>query len=182
MTPPTRLERVRALLAERGLDALLLSVGYDLPYLTGYHAMPLERLTMLALTGDTAVLVVPALEVPRVAPRPDFEIRAWEETEDASGVVAGIVAGARSVAIGAQTWSRFLLALQVHLPAATFTDATPLLRELRMRKGPEEVEALAAAGAAVDAIAVEMRGAAWAGRTEAAVAAQVGRASCRERV
>ena len=39
---------------------LLLSVGPDLPYLTGYEAMPLERLTMLVLPrqGD-ASLVVP---------------------------------------------------------------------------------------------------------------------------
>src|SRR6188472_2200435 len=44
-----RTERVRSLMAERGVDVLLLSVGHDLPYLTGYLAMPLERLTMLVL-------------------------------------------------------------------------------------------------------------------------------------
>ena len=32
-----------------GVDALLLSHGADLPWLTGYRAMPLERLTMLVL-------------------------------------------------------------------------------------------------------------------------------------
>ena len=36
-------------MAELGVDALLLSVGPELPYLTGYEAMPLERLTMLVL-------------------------------------------------------------------------------------------------------------------------------------
>ena len=47
-------------MAELGVDVLLLSVGADLPYLTGYEAMPLERLTMLVLPreGD-ARLVVP---------------------------------------------------------------------------------------------------------------------------
>ena len=44
-----RIERVRSLMAEQGVDVLLLSVGHDLPYLTGYLAMPLERLTMLVL-------------------------------------------------------------------------------------------------------------------------------------
>ena len=37
---------------ELGVDVLLLSVGPDLPYLTGYEAMPLERLTMLVLPRD----------------------------------------------------------------------------------------------------------------------------------
>ena len=52
---------------ELGVDVLLLSVGPDLPYLTGYEAMPLERLTMLVLPADgDAALVVPRLEAPRV--------------------------------------------------------------------------------------------------------------------
>ena len=38
--------------ADAGVDVLLLSVGPDLPYLTGYRAMPLERLTMLVLPRD----------------------------------------------------------------------------------------------------------------------------------
>ena len=60
-----RLDRVRALMAERGVDMLLLSVGADLPYFCGYEAMPLERLTMLVVPRDgAATLVVPRLEAP----------------------------------------------------------------------------------------------------------------------
>ena len=44
-----RMTRARARMGEQGVDVLLLSVGPDLPYLTGYEAMPLERLTMLVL-------------------------------------------------------------------------------------------------------------------------------------
>ena len=48
-------------MAEQGIDVLLLSVGPDLPWLTGYEAMPLERLTMLVVPRDgDATLVVPA--------------------------------------------------------------------------------------------------------------------------
>ena len=47
-----RLDRVRAAMASHGVDALLLSLGADLPWLTGYQAMPLERLTMLVLPVD----------------------------------------------------------------------------------------------------------------------------------
>ena len=66
-----RQARARARMDELGVDVLLLSVGADLPYLTGYEAMPLERLTMLVLPRDgDAILVVPELEAPRVEPDP----------------------------------------------------------------------------------------------------------------
>src|ERR687897_1584878 len=91
-----RTERARARMDEAGVDVLLLSVGPDLPYLTGYEAMPLERLTMLVLPreGD-ATLVVPALEAPRVTDRPEvFGLRPWGETEDPVAIVAGLVGAA----------------------------------------------------------------------------------------
>ena len=44
-----RLARAAAAAAAAGLDALLIGVGSDLRYLTGYEAMPLERLTMLVV-------------------------------------------------------------------------------------------------------------------------------------
>ena len=58
--------RVRERMGELGVDALLLSHGADLPWLTGYRAMPLERLTMLVLPAEgDPLLVVPG---PRGAP------------------------------------------------------------------------------------------------------------------
>ena len=60
--------------AGAGLEAILVGVGPDLRYLTGYPAMPLERLTMLVVIpaqGDLA-LVVPRLEATPASscPRP----------------------------------------------------------------------------------------------------------------
>ena len=92
VSPPyaQRIDRARQVMAERGVDALLLSVGSDLPYLTGYHAMPLERLTMLVVQRDEpARLVIPRLEAPRVQPQPGvFELLPWNETDDPVGIVA----------------------------------------------------------------------------------------------
>ena len=64
-------------MTEQGIDVALVSVGHDLPYLTGYLAMPLERVTMLVLPRDgEATLVVPELEAPRVVEQPGaFAIR-----------------------------------------------------------------------------------------------------------
>src|SRR5665213_2418251 len=79
-----RMARVRDRMGELGVDVLLLSHGADLPWLTGYRAMPLERLTLLVLprVGDPA-LVVPGLEAPRVPdPAGAFLLRPWTEDEN----------------------------------------------------------------------------------------------------
>jgi Xaa-Pro aminopeptidase len=164
----SRVARVRDRMREHGVDVLLLSVGPDLPYLTGYEAMPLERLTMLVLpvSGD-ASLVVPALEAPRVTPVPElFEIMPWQETDDPIALVARLVGGAKRAAVGDHTWARFVLDLQRALPDTVFTRASEVTGPIRMVKDAAEIEALRRAGAAVDAIARDMRGVQFRGRTE----------------
>jgi Xaa-Pro aminopeptidase len=152
---------------ELGVDVLLLSVGPDLPYLTGYEAMPLERLTMLVVRRDDATLVVPQLEAPRVTERPDlFEVESWDETADPVALVAKHAGGALSVAIGDHTWARFVLALQSALPDAVFSPAGRVTGPLRAVKDAAEIDALHAAARAVDAIADTMRARPFGGRTE----------------
>src|SRR5436190_4243432 len=108
-----RAGRVRKAMVDHGIDCLLLSLGADLPWLTGYTAMPLERLTMLVLPADgDATLVVPRLEAPRVTPRPEFELRPWEETGDPVAIVANLLGARRSLAISDRAWAAPLLALQ----------------------------------------------------------------------
>src|SRR6478736_3853867 len=161
--------RVRSAMEAQDVDVLLLSVGADLPYLTGYEAMPLERLTMLVLPreGD-ARLVVPRLEAPRVVARPDlFEIVPWEETEDPIELVAKLIgSNAATAAIGDTTWARFVLDLQLARPGVAWIRASQVLSEIRMVKDADEIAALLAAARAVDQIAVEMRSRPFAGRTE----------------
>ncbi len=175
----TRAERARARMDELGVDVVLLSVGPDLPYLTGYEAMPLERLTMLVLPREgEATLVVPRLEAPRVVDRPDvFRLHPWDETDDPIAAVAGLVGGAGSVAIGDRTWSRFLVRLQASLPAARFSLASAVLGPLRACKDAAEVAALRRASAAADRVAGALQGGEieLVGRTEAAVSAELGR-------
>lgn len=174
-----RLARVRAAMAEREIDALLLSVGHDLPYLTGYTAMPLERLTMLVVPRDAgATMVIPALEAPRVREVPGvFDMLPWGETQDPTAIVARLASGAQRIAVGDQMWARFLVELLPQLPGAAFTRAVDVVGPLRMAKDQAEIDALAAAGAAVDRIAGELqRGEIpLVGRTEAEVSAHLGR-------
>jgi Xaa-Pro aminopeptidase len=172
-----RLGRVRKEMAARDVDVLLLSVGRDLPYLTGYEAMPLERLTMLVVPRDgDATMVIGRLEAPRVVEQPDvFTVRPWEETEDPIAIVAGLVGPARTVAIGDQTWARFLVDLLPVLPGATFRRATEIVGPLRIRKDAAEIDALQDAADAADRVAAQLQGGAipLVGRTEAQVSADL---------
>ena len=174
-----RLARVRDAMAVRDIDALLLSVGHDLPYLTGYTAMPLERLTMLVVPRDSAAtMLIPALEAPRVRDVPGvFDLLPWGETQDPTAIVAGLASGAQRIAVGDQMWARFLVELLPQLPGAEYTRAVDVVGPLRMSKDQAEIDALAAAGAAVDLIAGELqRGEIpLVGRTEAEVSAHLGR-------
>jgi len=163
----------------RGVDVLLLSVGADLPYLTGYEAMPLERLTMLVVPRDgDATLVVPRLEAPRVVERPDvFEITTWDETDDPIDCVTRLMGRASVAAIGNQTWAQFLVALLRRAPEVSFVNSSEVLGPIRAVKDAAEIEALRAAGAAADRVASQLHAGdiALIGRTESEVSADIGR-------
>jgi Xaa-Pro aminopeptidase len=172
-----RLDRVRKGMAELDVDVLLLSVGHDLPYLTGYYAMPLERLTMLVVPRDgEATLVVPQLEAPRVVERPDvFTVAPWPESADPVELVARLCGAVSNVAVGDQMWARFLVELLPHLPDASYRRAVDVVGPLRKVKDDAEVAALRAAGEAADRVAAQLqRGEIpLVGRTEAQVAADL---------
>jgi Xaa-Pro aminopeptidase len=174
-----RLARVRERMGEIGVDALLLSVGADLPWLTGYEAMPLERLTMLVLPADDdATLVVPRLEAPRVEERPSvFSLRPWGETEDPVEIVAGLVGSRRRLAVSDRTWAVFIVGLQAHLDSAEWRAASEITRPLRAVKDDAEVAALRKAAAAADRVAAQLQDGEipLVGRTEAEISADIGR-------
>jgi Xaa-Pro aminopeptidase len=170
-----RVDRARRVLEQHGLDALLLSVGSDLPYLTGYRAMPLERLTMAVVTADGPVsLVVPELEAPRVARRDDLlTVMPWGETSDPIALVAAAAGDAAACALGDETWSVFLLALQEAMPGCRFVPAAPLMATLRMRKDAAEIDALRRAAEAADRVVARLRDHRFAGTTERALAGEI---------
>jgi len=174
-----RMTRVRTAMAAAEVDVLLLSVGPDLPWLTGYEAMPLERLTMLVLPVDAAAtLVVPRLEAPRVVERGDlFALHPWTETEDPVAIVADLVGPAPVAAIGDRTWARFLVDLQRRLPSTTFGRAGDVVGPIRAVKDAGEIAALRAASAAADRVAAQLQAGEipLVGRTEAEVSADIGR-------
>ena len=165
--PADRIARAQKAAADAGLDVLLVSPGPDLRYLTGYEALPLERLTCLvAPAGGDPFLVVPLLEQPAAEASPvgglGIEIIGWQETEDpyalvasrlpGGGVRGGASGGPRRVGVDNHMWAEKVLAFRDALPGAEQALAGEVLGALRMRKSAAEIEALRHAGAAIDAV------------------------------
>jgi len=147
-----RIKRLQAAMDQFAVDALLLSVGADLPYFTGYEAMASERLTVLVVRRDhEPVLLLPELEAPRVADVP-FEVQPWGELADPLTMAAELLAGSSTVAVGDHMWSAFLIRFQASLPHVDWRPASELTRELRMRKDSQEIEALRQAAHGVDRV------------------------------
>ncbi len=174
-----RMDQARHAMRARGVQAILLSVGADLPYFCGYEAMALERLTMLVLPVDgDATLVVPKLEAPRVAERPDvFGLRPWEETEDPIAIVADLLGSVTKASIGDTTWSRFTVDLLAAMPHLTLRRASEVTSSIRAVKTADEVDRLRTAAHAVDRIAARLQAGEipLVGQTEAAVSTELSR-------
>ncbi len=176
--PADRLGQVAAATAAAGLDALLLTPGPDLRYVTGYDAHQLERLTCLVLpAGHDPFLVVPRLELPAAQASPagslGVELIAWEETDDPYALVASRLGAVASVGLSDRMWALMVLRFARAMPGVRQHLASAALRELRARKSPAEVAALLAAGEAIDRVHARLPGWLLPGRTEREVAADI---------
>lgn len=171
-----RLARATQETSAAELDALLIGVGADLRYLTGYEALPLERLTMLVLVpGRDPVLVVPRLErgAAEAGVRTAIEIATWDETDDPYRLAVGRLP-VRRVAVSDTMLAMHLLRLQATLgPHVRCTLASAVLRELRMVKDADEIALLRLAAQAADRVVAQIATGRLVGRTEADVAREV---------
>jgi len=166
-------------MTDEGVEVLLLSAGADLPWLCGYDAMGLERLTLLVLPreGD-ATLLVPRLEAARVVERPGvFNLMTWQDGEDPVGIATDLVGSVAKAAIGDQTWAGFLMDFTKVLPRTSFVRASQVTAPLRMVKDATEVSALRQAAWAIDRVISEVQTGIipLAGRSESEVAADLAR-------
>ena len=171
-----RLARAADAAGHAGLDALLIGVGSDLRYLTGYGAMPLERLTVLVVRpGREPVIVVPRLErgAAEAGLRTPIGIRTWDETDDPYRLASEGLDGGR-VAVSDTMLAMHLLRLQATLGGATsFGSASGVLRELRMVKDDDEITLLRLAAQAADRVVARIAAGRLVGRTEADVSREV---------
>jgi D-alanyl-D-alanine dipeptidase len=179
-----RRERAAAHARQAGLVGLLVSPGPDLAYFTGYAPPDTERLTLLAIpAGEPGAragesVVVPLLERGDLVSAPGadgLDVVTWRDGDDEHDAAARLLDGTGTYAVSDSTWALHVLGLQRALPGARFTAFTDAVPTLRAVKDAQEVERLAAAGAAADAAFAQIREVAFAGRRERDVAADLDR-------
>jgi len=166
-----RLSRAQDATRAAGVDALLISPGPDLRYLTGYDAIPLERLTCLVLRPDgDPQIIVPHLERPAALASPigelGIEVLSWTELENPYAHVAALLPETGQVGLDNHMWAEKVLRLRAAMPDVEQILAGSVLRELRMRKSADEIDALRRAGAAIDRVHAQMGRWLRPGRTE----------------
>jgi Xaa-Pro aminopeptidase len=166
-----RLAKAQRAAARAGIDALLITPGPNLRYLTGYDALPLERLTCLMLPADgDPVLVVPTLERTAALASPigpaGLSVYDWGETDDPIAVIGGLLGEVKRIALDDRMWAEKVLRFRTAFPDSEQVAAGTVLTELRMRKEPEEINALREASQAIDRVHARMGEWLRPGRTE----------------
>jgi Xaa-Pro aminopeptidase len=178
MSYETRLAHAVAQAEQAGLDGVLITPGPDLVYFTGYQPTAItERITMLvAQRGHDPAMLVPILE------RPDAEAAAgvsavtlsdWTDGSDPYAAAAALLEPSGRYGISDSAWAMHLLGLQAALPESSYVSMTEALPMLRAVKEADEIERLAAAGAAADAALGDILGVRFEGRLETEVAADL---------
>jgi Xaa-Pro aminopeptidase len=175
-----RLQRGAANAKAAGFDGLLIAPGADLSYFADYLPIATtERITLLVIPSDgDPAMIVPVLEHDSaVATRAAGAIRFvdWSDGTDEYVPTAALLDPNGRYAISDATWAMHLLALQQKLPDARFESISQALPLLRAVKSDDEIDRLAAAGAAADATFEDILGVRFAGRTENEVAADLAR-------
>jgi Xaa-Pro aminopeptidase len=192
-----RLRAAQDALPAEDAAALLIGVGADLEWLTGYAAKELERLTMLVLPATgRPTLVVPRLERAAAetcvaAQQKLVDLVTWDETEDPFELVATRLGESNSrpeIQVGAlggtwgrlggllvsdRLWATFLLRLQSAVPDAAFGLGSAVLGPLRAVKDVDEIALLREAAHAADRVVEQIAHGRLVGRTEADVAREV---------
>ena len=146
-----RIEKARRLMAERKIDALMLTGGTSLAYFSGMHWGLSERLfaMVLPVKGD-AFYVSPAFEEERareqIATGPlgnSADVRTWEEHEDPYARVAQGLRdrGLASGTLGVEETVRFVFSDGVGRAAPTvkLTSGTPISAGCRVVKDAHEL-------------------------------------------
>jgi Xaa-Pro aminopeptidase len=175
---PQRMRRAVDQAVDAGLTGVLVTPGADLSYFTGYEPTAItERITMLACqAGRDPAMLVPILERPDAEAAPGtaaVTLSDWTDGSDQYAAASALLEADGRYAISDSAWAMHVLGLQAALPRSSYVSMTAALPMLRAVKDADEIERLAAAGAAADATFEEIVDAQFAGRLETEIAADL---------
>jgi Xaa-Pro aminopeptidase len=174
-----RISRVRLQMSDEKIEVMLVTPGADLSYLTGYHAVPLERITTLVITLDhDPFMIVPRLELSTALASPygftDWKVLPWGENDDPFQLIQNRIDPViGKLAVDNHMWAERVLKIQERFPEADVITAGRILSEIRMRKTPSELDYLREAAAAIDRVHNRIPGILRTGRTEREVGKEI---------
>lgn len=142
-----RIAKAQRLMSEQGIGAIVLESGTSMSYFVNVRWGLSERpfLLVIPAKGDVAY-ISPGFEEQRAREVIRFsnDVRVWQEDEDATALVAGVLKD-RGVTttgrIGVEERVRFFIAdgLGKAMPASRIVLATPVTAGCRMIKSPAEI-------------------------------------------
>ena len=140
-----RMEKAKRMMAEQGIDAMLLEGGTSMYYYTGVRWGNSERpfAVVIPARGEPA-WVTPAFEEARARELIKFstDVRVWQEDENPYRVIAGILGDRGATGkVGIEERLRFFIfdGVRQELPSLQFVSATPVTAGCRMFKSPAEI-------------------------------------------
>ena len=168
-------------LVAHDVTALLVGVGPDLEWLSGYAAHGGERLNLMVIPANGPIAYVsPRLEASAALAAPGIDetemaLCLWDETDDPYRLVPSLVGegGAPRLLVSDGLRAAFVLGLQAVLPEAEWGLASTVLAPMRRVKDSHEVALLQAAAEAADRAIERIISGPLLGRTEADVARDV---------
>jgi Xaa-Pro aminopeptidase len=151
-----RIKRVAASLTSSGDEFIFVTPGADLRYLTGYDALPLERLTCLAIKADgQAWMIVPTLERPSAEAHQvtdlGINLLDWQEIQNPYELLIAATGKPKRALVNNLMWVekafglRDAIGTEVSLAGNTLSD-------IRVVKSKQETQWLLEAGAAIDEV------------------------------
>ncbi|RMF80476.1 MAG: aminopeptidase P family protein, partial [Planctomycetota bacterium] len=156
-------DRLRDEMRKNGIDAVIVFHPSNMLAFTGTPHASWDRLTCAAVTRDAGVhLVCPAFERPGVAgAEPHATIHIWQEDQNPYAVLAdalrsaGVAKG--RIGVDGRVWLDSWYAFCEALPDARLCNGEALLRTVRIRKSPAEIEILRAAHRRGERLFLELR-------------------------
>jgi Xaa-Pro dipeptidase len=142
-------QRLAALRALEGVDAVALVPGANMVYFTGLHYHLSERPIVAFVMQDEIAFIMPELEVPQIRERSDMEGRlfVWNDADGFSGAfkeaVEALGLNEGTLGVDDKTMRVFeLLEFLEHAPAMQVREFGTDLLSIRSRKSTDEVDAM----------------------------------------
>jgi Xaa-Pro aminopeptidase len=148
-----RLAGLQGIMADQGIDLVVVGPTANLHYLLGYQAMAFDRLTVLLVARKSAAMVIPDFDLHEFVAKTGFDQAIpWSDTSGPARSIATAfemlegLPDDRVTAVDDELPFSFLLHLASYLGSGNPIPASTLLMPLRMIKTTEEQEKLAQAG------------------------------------